>query len=78
MQALLNASKPEEIIFTRGTTESINLVAHSFGEAFIKHGDEIILSEIEHHANIVPWYRIAQEKGAILKIIPVMMKVTWM
>lgn len=70
-QGFLNAKKPEEIIFTRGTTESINLVASSFGRAFIKAGDEIIVSEIEHHSNIVPWQMLAEERGAKLLVIPV-------
>ena len=55
VQQFLHASHDREIIFTRGTTESINLVAHSFGTAFLHDGDEIIISEMEHHANIVPW-----------------------
>ena len=54
-RALINAETREQIIFTKGTTESINLVAFSFGEAFIQEGDEIIVSEMEHHSNIVPW-----------------------
>jgi len=66
----LNVS-PEEIIFTKGTTEALNLVAYSFGKAFIHPGDEILLSEIEHHANLVPWQILCQERGAHLKIIPV-------
>ena len=68
---LLNASSPAEVIFTRGTTEAINLVASSYGRAFIGAGDEIIVSAIEHHANIVPWQQLCLEKGAILKVIPV-------
>lgn len=67
----LGASSPEEIIFTKGTTQGINLVAHSFGKAFIHPGDEILITETEHHSNILPWQRLAQEKGALLKIIPV-------
>lgn len=67
----LNAEKVEEIIFTRGTTDSINLIANSFGKAFIQPGDEIIISEIEHHANIVPWQMMCEERGAHLKVIPV-------
>jgi len=66
----LNAS-PEEIIYTRGTTEAINLVAFSFGEAFVKSGDEIIISQMEHHSNIVPWQMLCERKNAILKFIPV-------
>lgn len=67
----LNAAKAEEIIYTRGTTESINLVAYSFGKAFIKPGDEIIISEIEHHSNIVPWQILCEDRQAHLKIIPI-------
>lgn len=65
----LNAGSREEIIFTSGTTASINLVAFSFGEAFIKEGDEIIVSESEHHSNIVPWQMLCQRKGANLKVL---------
>jgi cysteine desulfurase/selenocysteine lyase len=68
---LINAASPSEIIFTRGTTEAINLVASSFGRTFVGAGDEIIISAIEHHANIVPWQQVCQEKGAVLKVIPV-------
>lgn len=67
----LNAKKNEEIIFTKGTTEAINLVAHSFGKAFVNPGDEVIISEIEHHSNIVPWQMMCQERGALLRVIPV-------
>lgn len=67
----LNAAKVEEIIFTRGTTESINLVAYSFGKAFVHAGDEIIISALEHHSNIVPWQILCQDRGAVLKVIPV-------
>lgn len=66
----IHAGLREEIIFTKGTTESINLVAFSFGEAFIKEGDEIILTEMEHHANIVPWQMMAERKGAKIKVVP--------
>jgi cysteine desulfurase/selenocysteine lyase len=68
--AFLNASKPEEIIYTRGTTESINMVAYSFGKAFIKPGDEVVLTEMEHHSNIVPWQIMCEDRGAVLKVIP--------
>lgn len=71
IQAFLNAAKEEEIIFTRGTTESINLVAYSFGEAFINQGDEILISAMEHHSNIVPWQMLCDRKNAILKVIPI-------
>ena len=60
----LNASKTEEIIFTRGTTESINMVAYSFGKAFVKPGDEVIITECEHHSNIVPWQIMCEDRGA--------------
>jgi cysteine desulfurase/selenocysteine lyase len=61
----------EEIVFTRGTTESINLVAQTFGRANLREGDEIVLSQMEHHANLVPWQLVAQERGAILKFVPI-------
>ena len=70
VQEFIGAAYHEEIIFTKGTTESINLVARSWGSSFLQKGDEIIISSLEHHANIVPWQMIAQEKGAILKVIP--------
>lgn len=71
VRAFLNASAVEEIIFTKGTTESINLVASSFGKAFVKAGDEILISTIEHHSNIVPWQILCADRGATLKVIPV-------
>ncbi len=64
----LNAREPAEIVFTRGTTEAINLVASSWGEAFVKAGDEIIVTEMEHHANLLPWMRLAEKQGATLKV----------
>jgi cysteine desulfurase/selenocysteine lyase len=67
----LNAAAPEEIIFTRGTTESINLVAASWGSAHLKAGDVILLTEMEHHSNLVPWQLIAQRTGAKLRYLPV-------
>ncbi|MBL7979013.1 MAG: cysteine desulfurase [Bacteroidetes Order II. Incertae sedis bacterium] len=67
----LNAPSEEEIILTSGTTMSCNLVAHSFGEAFLKAGDVVLVSEMEHHANIVPWQLVARRKGATVKAIPV-------
>ena len=67
----LNAQAREEIIFTSGTTASVNLVAFSFGEAFVKEGDEVIVTEAEHHSNIVPWQLMCQRKGAVLKVLPV-------
>src|ERR1035437_5209869 len=72
MAKLMNAPTASEIIFTRGTTESINLIAFSFGEAFVNEGDEIIISAIEHHSNIVPWQLLCQRKKAVLKVIPVL------
>jgi cysteine desulfurase/selenocysteine lyase len=67
----VGASSTDEIIFTKGTTDSINLVAHSWGKSFLQEGDEIIITSLEHHANIVPWQMITAEKKAILKIIPI-------
>jgi cysteine desulfurase / selenocysteine lyase len=67
----LNAGSSEEIVFVRGTTEGINLVAACYGKAFLREGDEILLSELEHHANIVPWQIAARERGAVIKVIPV-------
>ena len=67
----LNAASENEIVFTRGTTESINLVAWSYGRKFFKPGDEILISALEHHANIVPWQLIAEERGATIQVIPV-------
>lgn len=66
----INAAKPEEIVFTRGTTEGINLVASSFGETFLNEGDEVILTAMEHHSNIVPWQLLRQRKGIIIKVVP--------
>ena len=71
VQKFLNASSEKEIIFTRGTTESINLVAQSLGRSILKEGDEIIISAMEHHSNIVPWQLIASEKKAKIKVIPI-------
>ncbi len=67
----LNAAAPEEIIFTSGTTDSINLVAHAYGREFIRPGDEIIISEMEHHSNIVPWQLLCEDLGATLRVIPI-------
>lgn len=67
----LNAEHREEIIFTSGTTASINLVAFSFGEAFVREGSEIIVTEAEHHSNIVPWQMMCGRKGAVLRVLPV-------
>lgn len=70
IQKFLNAALPEEIVFTKGTTEGINLVAHSFLRAFAQAGDEVIISEMEHHSNMVPWQMVCAERGIHLKIIP--------
>jgi len=71
IQRFINAPHSFEVIFTKGTTESINLVASSYGEANFKEGDEVIISALEHHSNIVPWQMICDRKGAHLKIIPI-------
>ncbi len=71
MRQFINAQHVEEIIFTRGVTESINLVASSYGRAFLNEGDEVIISGLEHHSNIVPWQIICSEKKSNLKVIPV-------
>lgn len=67
----INADSADEIIFTRGTTESINLLSFSFGETFLKEGDEVILTGMEHHSNIVPWQLLAQRRGVEIKVVPV-------
>ena len=71
VRTLINAESREQIIFTKGTTESINLTAFAFGEAFVKEGDEIIVSEMEHHSNIVPWQLMAGRKGAKIVMLPI-------
>ena len=71
VRQFINARATAEIIFTRGTTESINLVASSFGEAFLHEGDEVIVSTMEHHSNIVPWQLLRDRKGIVLKVIPI-------
>lgn len=71
VRRFLGASEPEEIIFVRGATEAINLVASSYGRRFLEKGDEIVLTTLEHHANIVPWQQVVQEKGAVLRVVPV-------
>jgi len=71
VKAFINAESREEIVFTSGTTGSINLVAFSFGESFVGEGDEIIVTESEHHSNIVPWQMLCQRKGAVLKVLKV-------
>ena len=67
----INSNEPEEIVFTKGTTDGINLVAATFGRANVQEGDEIVISAMEHHSNIVPWQMLCEEKGANLKVIPV-------
>lgn len=71
VRRFINASSTDEIIFTRGTTESLNLMATSYGEAFLHEGDEVILTEMEHHSNIVPWQMLRDRKGIKLRILPV-------
>lgn len=71
VRAFINAKSTNEIVFTRGTTESINLLATSFGEAFINEGDEIIVSEMEHHSNIVPWQMLAERRVASIRVVPI-------
>lgn len=71
VRKFLNASQTEEIVFTKGTTDGINLVASTWGESFLSSGDEIVLSEMEHHANIVPWQMLAEKKNLSIKWIPV-------
>ena len=66
----IHAQSEEEIIFTKGTTDSINMLAWSFGEAMVKEGDEIVVSQLEHHSNIVPWQMLCERKKAVLKVIP--------
>jgi len=70
VRSFIGAASSKEVIFTAGTTESVNLVANSFGEKFISEGDEIIVSEMEHHSNIVPWQLLCERKGAVLKVLP--------
>jgi cysteine desulfurase/selenocysteine lyase len=71
LQAFINAKEEREVIFTSGTTDGINLVAHGYGRKFIGAGDEIILTTLEHHSNIVPWQMVAEEKGATIRVAPV-------
>jgi cysteine desulfurase / selenocysteine lyase len=71
VREFIGAREAAEIIFTKGTTESINLVAQTFGRKFIGKGDEILISTMEHHSNIVPWQMVCEEKGAVLKVIPI-------
>ncbi|MEK6245566.1 MAG: cysteine desulfurase [Pseudomonadota bacterium] len=71
LQCFINASEDREVIFTSGTTDAINLVMHGYGRKFIGAGDEIILTTLEHHSNIVPWQMLAQEKGAQIRVVPI-------
>ena len=71
VRTFINAASTAEIIFTRGTTESLNLMASSYGDAFLKEGDEVIVTEMEHHSNIVPWQMLRERKGIILKAAPI-------
>src|ERR1035437_5873645 len=70
VRKFINANESAEIIFTHGTTESLNLVASSFGKAFVSEGDEVIVTEMEHHSNIVPWQMMCERQGATLKVLP--------
>jgi cysteine desulfurase/selenocysteine lyase len=71
LATFINAKEEREVIFTSGTTDAINLVAHGYGRKFIGSGDEIVLTTLEHHANIVPWQMVAEEKGARIRVVPV-------
>lgn len=71
-RAFIGARSANEIIYTRGNTESINMVAYSYGKAFIRPGDEIIITQMEHHSNIVPWQILCEDRGAVLKVVPVL------
>ena len=71
LQTFINAPTPEEVIFTRGTTEGLNLVASTFGRMVVEEGDEILLTEMEHHSNIVPWQMLAEQVGAEIRVLPV-------
>ncbi|HEY9573560.1 MAG TPA: cysteine desulfurase [Pusillimonas sp.] len=71
VRKLLNAARSQEIVFTRGTTEAINLVAYSWGRAALKEGDEILITGMEHHSNIVPWQMLCEQTGAQLRVVPV-------
>ena len=70
VKRFINAKEAKECIFVRGTTEGVNLVAHSYGRKFIGEGDEILISQMEHHSNIIPWQQVAEEKGAVIRVIP--------
>ncbi|MCB0617076.1 MAG: aminotransferase class V-fold PLP-dependent enzyme, partial [Phaeodactylibacter sp.] len=70
-RAFINAASSSEVIFVRGATEGINLVASSFGRKFLRQGDEVVVTAMEHHSNIVPWQLICEEKGAFLRVAPI-------
>src|SRR5882672_2304745 len=71
IRRFINAKEEREVIYTRGTTDSVNLVMQGYGRAFLGAGDEIIVSQLEHHSNIVPWQMLCEEKGARLRVIPI-------
>src|SRR5476649_158606 len=71
VRQFLHASKVHEIIFTKGATESLNLIAQSYGRHFLKRGDEILISHMEHHSNIVPWQMLCEQVGCVLKVAPI-------
>ncbi|MGS0756310.1 aminotransferase class V-fold PLP-dependent enzyme, partial [Roseateles sp. GG27B] len=71
LQHFINAAESREVIFTSGTTDAINLVMHGYGRKFIQAGDEIILTTMEHHSNIVPWQMLAEETGATIRVLPI-------
>ncbi|HKJ10611.1 MAG TPA: aminotransferase class V-fold PLP-dependent enzyme, partial [Gammaproteobacteria bacterium] len=71
VRAFINARESREVVFVRGTTEAINLVAHSWGRSHLKTGDEILITEMEHHANIVPWQLLSEQTGAVLRVAPI-------
>src|SRR5688572_4162360 len=71
VQHFLNAPSDREIIFTRSVSEAINLVVHSYGRKYLQAGDEVIISAMEHHSNIVPWQILCEEKGTILRVVPI-------
>src|SRR3712207_1533300 len=70
VRRFLNAPEARQCVFVRGCTEGINLVMHGYGRKFVREGDEILVSEMEHHSNIVPWQMLCEEKGAVLRVIP--------
>jgi cysteine desulfurase/selenocysteine lyase len=71
VRRFINAARPEDIVFTKGATEAINLVAQSWGRKFLREGDEVVITALEHHANIVPWQMLREERGIVLKIVPI-------